>query len=57
VPWTSVSNMKVLVFDSMLANCWAWIHAVDVIDAAANGIDFDDADAHDESGESFAANV
>ena len=49
--------MKVLVFDSMLANCWAWIHAVDVIDAAANGIDFDDADAHDESGESFAANV
>jgi hypothetical protein len=41
-----VSDLDVFVFNGMLTDSCAWVHAVDVIDAAADGVDFDDAKTH-----------
>jgi hypothetical protein len=47
VSWTSVSDLDILVLNGMLTDGCAWIHAVDVIDAAADGENLDDTKAHD----------
>jgi hypothetical protein len=43
---TGVADLDVFVFNGMLADGGARVHAVDVIHAAADGVDFDDAEAH-----------
>jgi hypothetical protein len=46
VCWACVSDLNDFVCNSMLSVRSAGIHTVNVIDAAANGILFDNSDAH-----------
>jgi len=46
VALTSVANLLVLVFDCVVAYGGAWVDAVDVVDASADGVHFDESDAH-----------
>jgi hypothetical protein len=45
--WTCVSDLDDFVRDAVLTVCRASIDAVDVVDAAADGIFLDDSHAHD----------
>jgi hypothetical protein len=44
--WTSISYLDIFILNCVLANGWAGIHTVDVINAAANGVDFDNTKTH-----------
>ena len=43
---TGISYLDILVLHCVLADGWARIHTVDVIDAAANGVNLDDTKTH-----------